>query len=167
MIDRIGKMLSFKAETGVLHVGLPAFACKSPVQKIACIQLNSGLIGRHLQNSAGRGFGNDGACREGFASGIENISMIVAMRFRSDFRNFVADFVGLKEVHDSPLHRWKFARWNERVIDGYKTIRVDLQSVVIDQSFSSKIEIRVVGEIDWSCGVRRGSVFHPERVFLG
>ena len=55
MIYRVGEMLRLQAEGFVLLVNLAAFALEAPVEKVAAVELDPGLIGENFQHSAAAG----------------------------------------------------------------------------------------------------------------
>src|SRR5579864_2205502 len=66
LVRRIGKVLRLKTQPAAKRIFFPAFALDGPVQKIACIELDAGLVGENLQHaSAGRFFNARGQSRSG------------------------------------------------------------------------------------------------------
>src|SRR6266498_5599382 len=79
MVRRIRKMLSLKAQSEAALINFAILAGDGPVQKIAGIELHTGLVGEHLQHTSSGWLIN--FCRRGelSAAAVEHPIVIVAL----------------------------------------------------------------------------------------
>jgi hypothetical protein len=52
LVGRIGKMLGFEAEGGVLAIHHPVVALEAAIEEVTGIELHAGLVGGHCQRAA-------------------------------------------------------------------------------------------------------------------
>ena len=70
MVHRVGEMLRFQAEAGVLRINLAVGSRELPIQKVASIKLHSWLRGQHFHDSASLWFINASGQSQSFAAAV-------------------------------------------------------------------------------------------------
>jgi hypothetical protein len=157
MIRRIGKMLGFQAERGVLREYMPVASGHGSIERVAGVQMDAGLCGQDIEHATADRI-DQARCGAQFAgNSIDHPGVIIPAKPIADLF-IVGTEAGANrhrrgEVHDGTAHGADFAGWNERRVDRKEETGKQLQLVMENITCTSQIEVRMVRQIDNRCTI--------------
>ncbi len=122
-------MLGLETEACALWVHVTGLS-REAIQKIAGIKLHAGLRGRHLKNASACGLYDAGGGNQSLAAPVDHEVVIVAIAVTDLLMIVVdacADCRGRTEIQRGSFNGCKFARRDERGIDGRVPARMNRQ----------------------------------------
>ena len=151
MVDRVGKILGFKAESAAFLVDCAVFALNA-VQEIAGIKLYAGHGGFQLERDTTFIVISRHGITQAACCAPNRIAVVIppCKRQRRIIRiNPLSDGAGLTEIHRGALNRKHSSRGYKFRVGLYKFIGINLHILSINRSavMSRKIEIGVVGKV--------------------
>jgi hypothetical protein len=152
MIRRIGKMLGFQAERGILGEHMPVASGHGSIERVAGVQMDAGLCGQDIKHATADRI-DQTRCRAQFAgNSIDHPGVIVPAKTVADLF-IVAIEAGANrhrrgKVHDSTAHSTDFTGWNEGGVDRKEETGAQLQLVMENITRTRQIEVRMVRQVD-------------------
>lgn len=155
VVHRVGKVLGFQAETGVLVVRIAVAGDIGTVEEVAAVKLHPFHGGRDAHGTAGFAFGHIRALLEVVARIGEYHAVVVA----ACFVDILADALAGGEVERGAGHRSDLSGRYQRVVHRQVLVAVELDLVVQHVvAVAGQVEVGVVGEVNRGHPVADGRV---------